>query len=231
MSAPLLVEFYRELPERQGEDADTWMVHFHNAIAAYKKRIAARYTEGTLQRLLGSPDPETRRAVLLALGLTGTLASNKLLARRLHDDDEKCRELATNALWAVWFRGEDEDAAQELQRLLRLKDRGKLLAGLDALIARAPRFAEAHNQRAILYYQIRYYEKSIADCEKTLSLNPCHFGAQVGMAQCYLQLGRQRAALKAFRQSRRIHPTMPGVDETIRALEEAIDDAGRDEKK
>jgi tetratricopeptide (TPR) repeat protein len=231
MSTPLLVEYYRGLPERDHEDSDTWLVRFHTAVTAFRKKLSERYTEGTLQRLLAGDDVETRQAATLALGLIGTMASNKALARGLHDENEKVRELAANALWAVWFRGDDEDHAQELQRLVRLKDRGKALTGLDQLIERAPSFAEAYNQRAILFYQMRYFDKSVADCERVLKLNPYHFGAQVGLAQCLLQLGRQRSALKAFRATLRIHPTMPGVPETIRALEEALDDRGRDDKK
>lgn len=232
VDTPLVVALYRQLPERSSEDSDAWLVRFHSAIGAFKKQVARRYSEGTLQRLLESDDSETRQATVLALGLLGTMDSNARLAACLHDNEEKVRELASNSLWAVWFRGDNEDNAQELQRLLRLKDRGKALVGLDALIRRAPSFAEVFNQRAILFYQMKYFEKSVADCERVLALNPHHFGAQVGMAQCLLQLGRQRAALKAFRQSMRLHPELPGVAETIRALEEALDGgSGRDDKK
>jgi tetratricopeptide (TPR) repeat protein len=230
VDSPLVVDYYRRLPERSGEDTDAWLVRLHSAINTFKKQVAKRYTEGTLQHLLESANAETRQAAVLALGLLGTIGSNTRLAACLYDEDEKARELAANALWAVWFRGDSEDNAQELQRLVRLKDRGKALAGLDALIARAPSFAEAFNQRAILFYQMRYFEKSIADCERVLALNPHHFGAQVGMAQCLLQLGRQRAALKAFRRAMKLHPELPGVAETIRALKEALD-GGRDDKK
>lgn len=231
MSTPLLVELYRRLPEREHEDSDTWLVRFHTAVTTFRKKVSERYTEGTLQRLLDSDEVETRQAAILALGMIGSMASNETLAHCLHDEIEKVRELAANSLWAVWFRGDDEDHAQELQRLVRLKDRGKALAGLDELIVRAASFAEAYNQRAILYYQMRYFEKSVVDCERVLKLNPHHFGAQVGLAQCLLQMGRQRAALKAFRSTLRIHPTMPGVAETIRALEEALEDRGREDKK
>jgi tetratricopeptide (TPR) repeat protein len=222
----LLIEYYRRLPEPRSEDSDTWLVRFHTALSTFKKQAGSRYTEGTLARLLESGDAEVRQAAVLALGLLGSMASNMRLAVCLHDGDEKVRAMAGNALWAVWFRGDSEDNAQELQRLVRLKDRGKALAGLDALIERAPRFAEAYNQRAILFYQSKYFEKSIADCERALPLNPHHFGAQAGLAQCLLQLGRQHAALMAFRASLLLNPNLPGVAETIRALEEALDDSG-----
>ncbi len=231
MGIPLLVEYYRQLPERHGEDSDAWLVRFHTAVATFKKQVVQRYTEATLERLLDVDDAETRQAAVLALGLLGNMSCNAKLAACLHDADERVRDLASNSLWSVWFRGDNEDNAQELQRLVRLKDRSKALAGLDALADRAPQFAEVYNQRAILYYRLRQYENSIADCERVLALNPYHFGAQVGLAQCLLQLGRQRAALKAFRQTLKLHPSMPGIGETIRALEEALDDGGREDKK
>jgi tetratricopeptide (TPR) repeat protein len=233
VATALLVEFYRQLPNRQeGDDPQTWLEQFQSGVNAFKKKAAQFYNEGTLQRLLGRPDRQTRRAAVLALGYLGTMASNKLLAQRLHDRDEHVRQLAANALWALWFRADGEDNGQELQRLARLPDRSRALAGLNALIERSPRFAEAHNQRAILYFRARQYEKAIADCETVLALNPHHFGAQVGLAQCLMQLRRHRAALRAFRRTLRIHPTLDGVEETIRALEQALGEGGtRDDKK
>ena len=233
MTTALLVEFYRRLPERQeGDNPRTWLEQFQSAVTAFKKSIAHSYNEGTLQRLLTRRNRETRQAAVLALGLLGTMASNKLLAHRLHDEDERVRQLAANALWALWFRADGEDSEKELQRLARMQDRGRALSGLNELIERSPRFAEAHNQRAIIYFQARQYEKAIADCETVLALNPFHFGAQVGMAQCLMNLRRHRAALRAFRRTLRIHPTLEGVEETIRALEEALGEGGtRDDKK
>jgi tetratricopeptide (TPR) repeat protein len=233
VSTALLVEFYRELPEKSQEgDPESWLVDFQTALTAFRKQVSRRYTEGTLQRLLQTPEAEARQAAVLALGLLGTMDSNRWLARRLHDADDKVRQLASNALWAIWFRADSEDNNQELQRLARLRDRNKALSGLNALIDRAPRFAEAYNQRAILFFQAKLYEKAIADCETVLALNPCHFGAQVGLAQCLMQLRRHKAALRAFRKTLRLHPTMEGVEETIRALESALGEEGsRDDKK
>src|SRR5262249_5192113 len=143
-------------------------------------------------------------------------------AARLHDEDAEVPPLAAEALWLLWFRGDSPANNEELQRLVRLRDRGKALAGLDALIERAPLFAEAYNQRAILAVRLRQFERSAADCEKALELNPLHFGALAGLGQCYLQLRKQRAALKALRAALRINPHLDGVAETVRALENAL---------
>ena len=229
----LLVEFYKQLPEqREGMDSEAYAARLQAALARFQKRVAERYSEGTLQRLLDNPNSQTRRAAVLAVGLMGTMDSSPSVAARLHDDDPDVREKAGDALWALWFRADSDENNRELQRLMRLKDSDKAISGLDALIRRAPGFAEAYNQRAILYFRQKEYDKCANDCEKTLQLNPHHFGAQSGMARCFMRLRKPRAALKAFRRAYAINPNLDGVEDAIRDLEDALGEEGRtDDKK
>ncbi len=230
MSNSLLVEFYQQIPEGRS-NAKPKMTR-KEAIEVFKHRIAERYTEGTLLRLVGSGDSLSRRAALMALGLLGTLNAAPGIAVCLHDEDRETAQMAADTLWTLWFRGDSPANNAELQRLARQRDRDKALAGISALIQRAPEFAEAYNQRAIIYFRLKQFERSIADCEKALALNPHHFGAQAGLGQCHLQMRKHRAALKAFRAALRINPHMDGVAETIRALESALGEEGRrDDKK
>jgi len=228
----LLIDYYRRLPERkENETREAWAVRLQEGLENFKKEVAARYNEGTLQRLLTQPYPEGRRAATLALGLMATMSSNKTLAARLHDEDGQVRQLAADALWSLWFRA-DAANTRELQRIMRLRNPEKALASYEALLKKAPDYAEAHNQRAILYFRLEEYQKSIADCEATLKLNPVHFGAQAGMAQCYMKLKKPKSALKAFRAAIRINPNMEGVEDTIRTLEDVLGEEGKpDDKK
>ena len=231
MSTALLVEYYEELPEPREGNLKAWEAYFRKGLEKFKRKVVSRYTEGTLQRLLDSCDAKARRASVLALGEVGTMkGSNPLLARRLHDEDRGVRQLAADALWSMWLRGDTDAHNRELQRLVELRDRRKKRAGLDALIEKAPHFAESYNQRAILHFQTEEWQKAIADCEKVLQLNPYHFAAAAGMGRCYLELGRHRSALKAFRKAQRINPGREEVKKAIRALESALGEE-RDDKK
>lgn len=231
MSTALLVEYYDELPEPREGNLKSWETRFRKALEKFKEKVAARYTEGTLHRLLDSSDAKARRSSVLALGLVGTVkTSNALLARRLHDQDRGVRQLAVDALWSMWFRGDTDSHNRELQRLVELRDRRKKRAGLDALIEKAPQFAESYNQRAIVHFQTEDWQKAIADCEKVLQLNAYHFAAAAGMGRCFLEIGKHRAALKAFRRALRINPGMEEVKQAIRALESALGEE-RDDKK
>src|SRR5205807_5387007 len=113
-----------------------------------------RYSEGTLLRLLQVGDVLGRRAAVYSLGLMGSPGVNEPLAVCLHDEDEEVARLASDALGAVWFRGDNAAQSDELHRLVRQDDLQKLLAALDDLVGRAPQFAEVFNQRGLVHFRL-----------------------------------------------------------------------------
>ncbi len=235
MPSALLVQYFGDLPTpREGEDFSEWRQRHFKATKRFKKRVLARYTEGTLIRLLDNKLAETRKAALFALGLLGTMEANSPMARLLHDGDNDVADMATASLWNLWFRADSEENNTELQKATRIRDREKALECMTNLINKAPDFAEALNQRAIIYFRMKQYEDSIADCQRALDLNPWHFGAQVGMAQSFMKMKKHRSALKAFRNTLKIHPRMEGVADAIRTLEKVLGEDGggrKDDKK
>jgi tetratricopeptide (TPR) repeat protein len=226
------LEYFEELPEIQPESSKAWEGKLRAALEKFRQKVAARYSEGTLHRLVQNADLRTKQAAIVALSLTGALASsNPVLANLLHHEDPQLRLVAADALWSIWFRAGSDRENRELHRLVNIRDRRKKTNGLDSLIERAPQFAEAYNQRAIVYFQMEEWQKSIADCERVLQLNPFHFGAAAGMGRSYMELGKHKAALKAFRNAYRINPGLQEVEEAIRALENALGEEGRREDK
>ena len=183
-SGSLLVEYY----EGFLRDRD---------LEQFRDQVLARYTEGTLGRVLTvSPSVTARRAAVLALGVTGSFEqSNAVLGRAMADDDPVVRTMAESALWAVWFRADspENNATLDEIRLLIGNRQLDVATGLASrLIARSPKFAEAYNQRAIaLFIQGRFAE-SAEDCRRVLQLNPYHIGAVSGLAQCQMQLNQPR---------------------------------------
>lgn len=224
MANSVLLNLYEQLPELQpGDDEELWAAGMREAMRTFRNGILARYTEGTLQRLLTFADRRTRRAAALALGLIGTMASNAAVAAALHDHDPLVRRLAADALWELWFRGGTVEQNQRLRRALRHGRKPEARQLLDALIREAPQFAEAYNQRAIWYYQNGEYARAVEDCEQVLRLNPHHYAAATGLGQCLLKLGRPRAALHAFRTALSINPDLDHIQEIVVQLEEALE--------
>jgi tetratricopeptide (TPR) repeat protein len=225
------LQFYNELPDRKAGDSSRQAAHrIRRGLNRFKKEVEGRYNEASLERLLVCPDPETRQAAVLALGLTGSMKVNASLSARLHDEDPTVSELTADALWSVWFRADAKENNLELQRLMRLRvdedAAAEVLSGFRALIDKAPRFAEAYNQRAIVYFRLGDLAKAIADCEKALRLNPYHFGAANGLAQCFMKQKKLRAALRSYRRANRINPHLDGVKQVIDSLERMLGEKG-----
>jgi tetratricopeptide (TPR) repeat protein len=191
-------------------------------IEAFRRNVSARYNEATLARLLQAGELQARRASVLALGLYGGFGSNAAVARGLRDSDPTVRTLADNALWAIWFRADTFENNEALERIRALVNRGRLEDAIDQadrLIARAPGFAEAYNQRAIAHFFQGRFAESVEDCKLVLERNPYHTGALSGMAQGLLKLGRREEAIKTFRRALKIQPYNDSLRETIAELE------------
>src|SRR5262249_7004729 len=91
------------------------------------------------------------------------------------------------------------------------------------LIAIAPRFAEAYNQRAIIYFEQGRFAESARDCQHVLSINPYHFGALSGLAQCELRQNRPVEAIKVLRRASKLQPYNIGLRDNIRFLEAQVE--------
>jgi tetratricopeptide (TPR) repeat protein len=217
-SGSLLVEYFKEFLANRDVDA-------------FRHRVAARYNEGTLGRLVaGSPDPSARRAGVLALGILGSFdQSNAVLGKALADDDLAVRGMAEDALWAVWFRASTPENNQMLEQVRHAISRERLDEAehlATRLIAEAPDFAEAYNQRAFAYFLQGRLDESAADCQQVLTRNPFHIGAIEGLAKCQLGLNRPCDALKSLRRALKLRPHNSALRESIRELEAQIESDG-----
>jgi tetratricopeptide (TPR) repeat protein len=146
----------------------------------------------------------------------------------LHDDDERTANMAADAIWDLWHRGGTPEQNDQLNTILHIADAGQALKLLSQLTQQAPAFAEVWNQRAILNFQRGEFRRSVEDCQKTLELNPFHFGAQCGIGHAYLKLKMIRAAVSAYRRALQINPRLTHLEEVIRGLEETIGESGEE---
>jgi len=97
-------------------------------------------------------------------------------------------------------------------------DNGTAKKLLDAVTQVAPDFAEGWNRRATLYYLMGEYQKSLDDIDRTLALEPRHFGALSGLGLVNLQLDRKEAAASAWQRVLDVDPQNEGARENLDAL-------------
>ena len=133
---------------------------------------------------------------------------NQLL-EDLKNPNQTVRERATSELWRIWFQQKGMYGFELLQRSQDLFQAGDMTQAekvLTELISDQPDFAEAWNRRAVLYYILGQYKKSLDDCQMVLKLNSIHFGALHGLGLCHAAQGEYSAAIQAFRRSLEIQP-------------------------
>lgn len=194
------------------------MLSFRNGSSEPVKEAIASLQHG---------DTAARRQAVERLTQIGDQRAWQPLARALHDADALVREAAEHALWNLWHRSGSIDVDQRLHEGMFAMQRGLLDQAVEifsAVIATAPDFAEGYNKRATTYYMMQEYEKSIADCDKTLELNPVHFGALSGAGLCYLGLRDLRQALAYFERAVGVNPNMPQIRQYIEDIKKYLRD-------
>lgn len=127
----------------------------------------------------------------------------------LKNPNETIGKHATNQLWRIWFEQKGSRGLEELRQAQMLFDTGDVVgaeASLSQTIQNYPDFAEAWNQRAVIYYTTQRYHQSIADCQQVVELNRVHFGAWHGLGLNYMALGEYEDAIASFHQALQIQP-------------------------
>ncbi|MCX7961446.1 MAG: tetratricopeptide repeat protein [Burkholderiales bacterium] len=124
-------------------------------------------------------------------------------------------------IWAAWMYDGHEEAEAALDRAASdLAARRFDIAETRLVrLARArPRWAEAWNKLATLYYMTERDDESVAAIRRTLELEPRHFGALAGLGEILRAHGERESALLAFRRALRLNPHLADVRATLRAL-------------
>ena len=133
-------------------------------------------------------------------------------------------------IWALWGQSGSPTIDLLMARAKQLDEGGDELpqafALFDAVIALAPDFAEGWNKRATAHYLNDDYQNALKDIERTLALEPRHFGALSGLGMILQELGKESRALQAFRMALDINPHLPDITEEARLLEQTVEGQG-----
>ena len=135
----------------------------------------------------------------------------------LSEDPSSIRN-TENQIWQIWLEHPNGD----LERLMeigtqRMNSRRfpEALLIFSQITENFPRYAEGWNKRATLYYMLGSFEESIADIERTLELEPRHFGALSGLGLVYLQQDELGKARQAFEDLISVHPNSRNAQENL----------------
>jgi len=128
-------------------------------------------------------------------------------------------------IWSIWTEGANEDVnllmRQGISAMAR-QDYDVALGAFDKVVEMAPGFAEGWNKRATVRFLMFDFADSVLDIERTLLLEPRHWGALSGLGQINMALDRPQGALKAFEAAVAINPHLDSVKAAIQALKKEL---------
>ena len=128
-------------------------------------------------------------------------------------------------IWKLWQQSGDADIDELLHQAILLMGQGIATLAmpiLDDIVKRLPDFAEGWNKRATMLYLMGEHDRSLADIERVLALEPRHFGALAGIGLIRMDRGEYRGALAAFRKALALNPFLKERHNLIPALEKEV---------
>jgi len=120
-----------------------------------------------------------------------------------------------------WIRSGDAEIDKMMSAAILAMNAGELdaaVAVLDQIVALRPDDVEGWNKRATVFYYMHEYDKSLADIDRTLALEPRHFGALAGLGMIMRDVGNLKGAIAAFEQAVAVNPSLENVRAAIEQL-------------
>jgi tetratricopeptide (TPR) repeat protein len=134
-----------------------------------------------------------------------------------------------NQILDAWRETESDSIDLLMNRAIRAlaeRDFDTALLHFDDVIKLAPDYAEGWNRRATLFFVMGRYPESIRDIERTVDLEPRHFGAWSGLGQIFVELGNDQGALEAYRRALEANPHLEEAAKVVKRLTKEVEGRG-----
>jgi len=161
--------------------------------------------------LAPKPTPEAARKKIL----------DALFERLRQASDPKDAQHIAESIESLWLQSQSVTANLLMQRVtasVMAEQYPLALSLLDRLVALAPDWAEAWNQRATTRFLTGDTDGAMADIDQVIKLEPRHFGALAGMGMILRGAGLNKSALEIFNKVLGIYP----LEADIRKLTEKL---------
>ncbi|MBL4581713.1 MAG: tetratricopeptide repeat protein [Gammaproteobacteria bacterium] len=175
----------------------------------------------------------SRLLLFLAIALAGSLLHADQSDDRLIDlfsvlqTTESARDIAIteSQIWEIWLQHANADVQQLIlvgTQRMNAQRYAEAMVAFNRLTESFPDYAEGWNKRATLHYVLGNLDASVSDIEKTLELEPRHFGALSGLGMVYIQRKELNKAKQAFENLIEVHPNSPNAKQNLERVKEQL---------
>ena len=128
-------------------------------------------------------------------------------------------------IWDIWSIADNQETQIIFDEANEFMDVGELDNAIELftkVVKQSPDFAEGWNKRATVYFLKGELNKSISDIEKTLDLEPRHFGALDGLAEIYLIKDDLIGAATTYRRILEIIPSSKKSQDRLKLINDLL---------
>ena len=143
-------------------------------------------------------------------------SSQKILLNKLFDqlikvNDSNNAEELEKKIWSIWIKHPDDNSLTEKlefgTELIQYGEYNYALRVFDNIIVTDPKWSEAWNKRATVYFLMSQFTNSLGDIDKVLSIEPRHFGALSGQARIFIKLQKYEKAIESIERALKFYPS------------------------
>ena len=145
-------------------------------------------------------------------------------------NNSKSASLLEEKIWSIWNKHPTNnkltDKLEFGTELMQYGDYDFALKVFENIIITDPKWSEAWNKRATVYFLMNQLTNSLDDIDKVLNIEPRHFGALSGQARIFIKLQKYEKAIKSIERALTFYPSfrsremIPEIERLIR--EESI---------
>ena len=136
---------------------------------------------------------------------------NKLFDQLVKVNDSNNAEQLEKKIWSIWIKHPNNNSLTERlefgTELMQYGDYNYALRVFDNILVTDPKWSEAWNKRATVYFLMSQFTNSLDDIDKVLNIEPRHFGALSGQARIFIKLQKYEMAIESIEKALKFYPS------------------------
>jgi tetratricopeptide (TPR) repeat protein len=155
---------------------------------------------------------------------------NNLFNQLQKVNNSKSASLLEKKIWSIWnehpTNNKLTDRLEFGTELMEYGNYNYALRVFNNIIVTDPKWSEAWNKRATVYFLMSQFTNSLDDIDEVLNIEPRHFGALSGQARIFIKLQKYEEAINSIKKALKFYPSfksgemIPEIERLIR--EESI---------
>mgnify|MGYP006083046303 FL=1 len=123
----------------------------------------------------------------------------------------KSAAILEEKIWSIWNEHPTNNKLTEKlelgTELMQYGSYNYALKVFDNIIVTDPKWSEAWNKRATVFFLMSQFTNSLDDIDEVLNIEPRHFGALSGQARIFIKLQKYEEAIKSIERALKFYPS------------------------